>query len=80
MTTMQEFRCTRNALYTHDCTGRDDIRERQGYYINAQTEEEAWEKMASRFPKETEEGFTVERWQSFNVVVVEVDPTEKNPQ
>lgn len=69
---MQEFRCTRNAPYTHDCTGRDDLRERQGYYIQAESEEEAWQQMALRFPQETEAGFTVQRWEGFNVVVVEV--------
>lgn len=54
----KEYRCTRNALYQHDCTGRDDLRERQGHYIWAESEEEAWEKMAIRFPEETE-GFDV---------------------
>ena len=35
--------------------------------------EEAWEKMAMRFPKETEAGFTVEEWESFNVKLVRVE-------
>ncbi|WP_373527432.1 hypothetical protein [Nostoc sp.] len=73
---MKEYRCTRNALYAHDCTGRDDIRERQGYYIPAESEEEAWEKMAVRFPDETEAGFTVQEWESFDVKVVEVKRDE----
>ena len=73
---MREYRCTRNALYLHDCTGRDDIRERQGHYIWAESEEEAWEKMATRFPDETEAGFTVQECEGFNVKVVEVKRDE----
>jgi lipase chaperone LimK len=69
---MKEYRCTRNALYLHDCTGRNDIRERQGYYISAESEEEAWQKMATRFPEETAAGFTVQEWEGFNVKVVEL--------
>ncbi|WP_072013905.1 hypothetical protein [Myxosarcina sp. GI1] len=59
---MTEYRCTRNALYLHECLGRDDIRERQGHYIHAESEEEAWQKMALRYPDETEAGFTVQDW------------------
>lgn len=39
-----------------------DIRERQGHYIQAQSEEEAWQIMATRYPEETTAGFTVEEW------------------
>lgn len=74
---MKEYRCTRNALYSHDCIGRDDLTARQGHYIHANSAEEAWEKMAIRFPKETEAGFTVEEWESFNVKVVRVEPDEE---
>lgn len=74
---MKEYRCTRNASYSHDCIGRDDVTARQGYYINANSAEEAWEKMAVRFPEETEAGFTTQEWQSFNVVVVEVKRDEQ---
>ena len=73
----KEYRCTRNALYQHDCTGRDDIRERQGHYIQAQSEEEAWQIMATRYPEETLFGFTVEEWIPSNVRVVEVHRDEK---
>ena len=73
---MREFRCTRNALYLHECTGRDDLRERQGHYIKAETEEEAWQEMARRYPSETEAGFTVQEWESFDVKVVEVKRDE----
>ncbi|NJO64892.1 MAG: hypothetical protein HC836_44270 [Richelia sp. RM2_1_2] len=70
---MKEYRCTRNALYLHDCVGRDDIRERQGYYIWAVNEEAAWAEMARRYPEETEAGFTVQEWESFDVKIVEVE-------
>lgn len=69
---MQEYRCTRNALYTHDCIGYDDITARQGYYIQAASAEEAWERMAIRYPEETTVGFTVQDWQGFDVVIKEV--------
>ncbi|MBE9019872.1 hypothetical protein IQ272_27815 [Chroococcidiopsidales cyanobacterium LEGE 13417] len=72
----REYRCTRNASYSHDCLGHDDITARQGYYIKANSSEEAWEKMATRFPEEVNEGFTVQEWESFNVVVEEVKPDE----
>jgi hypothetical protein len=73
---MREYRCTRNALYLHNCTGRDDLRERQGHYIWAESEEEAWEKMATRFPEEADAGFTVQEWESFDVTVVEIKRDE----
>ena len=67
----REFRCTRNASYSHQCLGHNDVSARQGYYITATSKESAWEKMATRFPEETSEGFTVQEWQGFNVTVVE---------
>lgn len=70
---MKEYRCTRNASYAHGCIGRDDLTARQGYYIHANNAEEAWQKMAIRFPNETEAGFTVQEWESFNVTVVRVE-------
>ncbi len=69
--TQREYRCTRNASYSHDYIGRDDLTARQGYYIQASSAEEAWEKMAIRFPEETSVGFTIQDWEGFNVVVVE---------
>ena len=48
------------------------IRERQGYYIWANSAEEAWKKMAIRYPEETASGFTVQEWEGFNVQVVQV--------
>jgi hypothetical protein len=73
---MKEYRCTRNALYAHDCTGRDDLRERQGHYIWAVSDEAAWEEMARRYPEETKAGFTVQEWESFDVIVVEIKRDE----
>lgn len=69
---MQRYRCTRNDVYKHDCIGRDDLQPRQGHYVLANSEEEAWEIMASRYPEETTAGFTVEPWEGGNVTVVEI--------
>lgn len=69
---MKEYRCTRNAPYSHQCLGHNDLSARQGYYITANSQEEAWEKMACRFPEEADEGFTVDEWRGFDVTVVEV--------
>lgn len=68
----KEYRCTRNAPYFHDCLGDEDIRARQGYYIAADSQEEAWQKRAVRFPLLADDGFTVEEWQGGDVTVVEV--------
>lgn len=73
---LKDYRCTRNALYQHECLGQNDSSARQGYYIKANSIEEAWEKMAIRFPEETEAGFTVQEWESFNVKIVEVKRDE----
>jgi len=50
---LKQYTCTRNAPYSHKCLGHDDLSARQGYFIKAADQEESWEKMASRFPKET---------------------------
>ena len=76
--TLTEYRCTRNASYTCDCIGRDDVTARQGYYIHAHSEEEAWQQMASRYPEETAAGFSVQDWsehsgKSVTVLKVEQD-------
>jgi hypothetical protein len=75
----KEYRCTRNALYLHDCTGRDDLRERQGHYIWATSEEDAWEEMARRYPQETLVGFTVHEWEGGNTVIMEVRGGTERP-
>lgn len=76
---MTEYRCTRNASYSHDCIGYDDITARQGYYIHAESEEEAWQQMAIRYPQETEAGFSVQDWSDRSgksVVVLRVEHDE----
>ena len=76
---MTEYRCTRNALYLHDCTGRDDLRERQGHYIHAESEEEAWQIMATKYPQETAAGFTIQDWSEHSgksVVILRVEQDE----
>lgn len=56
---MKKYRCTRNSQYLHNCPGQNDLSARQGYYITAHNQEEAWQKMAIMFPEETKIGFTV---------------------
>lgn len=56
---MNEYRCTRNQPYTHNCIGRDDIGARQGYYIEAQSADEALRIMADEWSNDTA-GFTVQ--------------------
>ena len=76
---MTEYRCTRNASYTCDCYGRDDISARQGYYIHAESEEEAWQQMAIRYPEETAAGFTIQDWSersSKSVVILRAETDE----
>ena len=73
---MKEYRCTRNALYSHDCIGKYDLRERQGHYIWAINQEAAWQEMARRYPEETTAGFTVQEWERFDVKIVEVKRDE----
>ena len=34
--------------------------------------EEAWQKMAVRFPEEISEGFTIQEWEGFDVTVEEI--------
>lgn len=74
--TLKEYRCTRNASYSGNCVGRDDISARQGYYLYAHSEEEAWQLMARRYPNETKAGFSVQDWSDRSgksVVVLRVE-------
>ncbi len=59
---MKEYRCTRNAPYTHPCDGSSDLSARNGYYIRAKTAQEARAIMVERFPQETIQGFTIDEW------------------
>ncbi len=55
-----EYRCTRRALYkTEGCPGHTNLSARQGYYIRADSKEEALRTMAQDFPKDVE-GFDVQ--------------------
>jgi hypothetical protein len=78
--TITEYRCTRNFLYPED--DPDNLRHislRQGHYIRAHSEEEAWQIMARRYPEETEAGFTVQDWSANSnksVVVLRVERDE----
>jgi hypothetical protein len=58
---VNEYRCTRNQPYQHECFGKNDLGARQGYYINATSEEEALKVMAAEHPADTA-GFTAELW------------------
>jgi hypothetical protein len=61
---MKEYRCTRNAPYTHPCDGSSDLSARNGYYIRTQTAQDALQRMVERFPEETSFGFTVDEWKN----------------
>jgi hypothetical protein len=61
---MKEYRCTRNAPYTHPCDGHSDFSARNGYYIRVETAQEARAIMVERFPEEASFGFTVDEWKS----------------
>ena len=60
---MTEYRCTRNFPYPEDDPDNlEHLSFRQGHYIRAESEQEAWQQMASRYPNETSVGFTVQNW------------------
>ena len=60
---MTEYRCTRNLPYPEDDSDNPEhLKFRQGHYIHAESEEEAWQQMAIRYPEETALGFTVQDW------------------
>lgn len=60
---MIEFRMTRRRPYWNcDCPGRKNVRARQGYYIRANTFEEAAQVMREAFPEDTQFGFDGEVW------------------
>ena len=69
---LKEYRCTRNAPYLQQCIGHNDLSARQGYYLLAVSESEAWQKMAVRFPEEAFDGFTIQSWSEFDVSVTEI--------
>ena len=71
----KEYRCTRNRLYRDD-PDPNDLGARLGHYIRANTPEEALKKMAEKFPKEIEEGFTVHEWTDLD----EIPSVDSNQQ
>jgi hypothetical protein len=80
---MKKYRCTRNADYDCDCYGGDDLTARQGYYIHAESEEEAWQQMAIRYPEETIAGFSVQDWSERSrksVIVLRVEQDNNGNQ
>ena len=57
---MNQYRCTRNQPYQNPhCLGIPDLSARQGYYINAATEQEAIAIMAQLYPDD-DAGFTAQ--------------------
>lgn len=59
---MNEYRCTRNQPYLNPkCFGHTDLEARQGYYLKAESEEDAIALMEQQFPCDTA-GFTAHRW------------------
>ena len=61
---LPEWRCTRNACYDNPkAKSFTDPSCRQGYYITAETKDQAMIIMARRFPDDPHtQGFTVDRW------------------
>lgn len=59
---MNQYRCTRNQPYVNPkCFGHTNLEARQGFYIKAETEEEAIALMQQEFPYD-DMGFTVQLW------------------
>lgn len=50
---MKTYRFTLDNLYKHDCLGRDDVSVRQGHYVEARSEVDAWRQIRERFPNDT---------------------------
>ena len=76
---MTEYRCTRNLPYPDDDPDNvEHLSFRQGHYIHADSEEEAWQIMAMRYPEETAAGFAIQDWsersgRSVTILKVEQD-------
>ena len=60
-----EFRCTRTELYNDPgCPGHNNLKAREGHYINADSKEDALATMAKNHPSETE--FTADLFKTFD--------------
>lgn len=57
---MNEYRCTRSDLYSHNCLGRDNLKARQGHYIQAVNAKAALRVMQLGYPDEV--NFTVDQF------------------
>ncbi len=62
-----EYRCTRNQPYLNlNCFGYTDLESRQGYYIKAESEQDAIAQMAQLYPDD-DAGFTAHLWKEISV-------------
>lgn len=59
---MSEYRCTRKKPYEKGSAGYKDTSARVGYFIEAESKEQALEQMKKRFPDDIRYGFDVELW------------------
>ncbi len=62
---MNEYRCTRSALYKHACAGRDDVTARQGHYVMAADEADARRQLCDDFPEDNGD-FTVQNCETLS--------------
>lgn len=75
---MKEYRCTRNAPYAHPCDGRSDQGARNGYYIRAETAQDALQIMTDRFPQEASPGFTIDEWKNLPWLAEQANASSPN--
>lgn len=54
---VNEYRCTRPAVYQCNCPGRTNLGAREGHYIRATSEAAARQRMAEKFPEDAQAGF-----------------------
>lgn len=61
---MNIYRCTRRKPYeSPGCPGHMDKSARQGHYIEAESRDEAIQKMAKQYPDEVVPGFDIQLWE-----------------
>jgi hypothetical protein len=67
-TPLNEYRFTRPHLYSSPgCPGHKDPRARQGYYVIATSEPEAYKEVLRRYPEFTGQKLDVEFWRHMPV-------------
>ena len=59
-----QYRMTRNRPYPPGTPGFDNLEAREGYYIDADSEQEAHAIMASKFPEDSFFGFELQVWKN----------------